>query len=95
MMKWISGVLAIAALIGLIWKLDGYVAHADDLRLVEMRLEQKIQTDRMKAVQQRNWELEREYRGGAMPSSVEREIQENKHEIEEIKMNVKKPSGGT
>lgn len=92
MIKWISGVLAIAALFGLLWQADKYVAHADDLRLVEMRLEQKIQTDRMKAVQQRTWELEKEYRGKPMPSAVEGEIRENKQEIEEIKTQTK--SGG-
>lgn len=92
MMKYVSGVLAIAALFGLLWQADKYVAHADDLRLVEQRLEQKIQTDRAKAVQQRNWELEKEYKGKPMPPAVESEIRENQHEIEEIKTQIK--SGG-
>lgn len=91
-MKIIGGILSIAALFALLWQADKYVAHAEDLRLVEVRLEQKIQADRAKAVQQRNWELEKEYKGKPMPPAVESEIRENKQEIEEIKTQIK--SGG-
>lgn len=95
MMKYVSGVLAIFALFGLLWKANEYVAHADDLRLVAMRLEQKIDGDRAKILQQQNWELRKEYKGKSMPTAVEKEIMENEAEILNIreKLNPKKNPG--
>lgn len=84
-MKWISGILAIAALFGLLWKMDGYVAHADDLRLVEMRLDQKIDKDRANALEERNWSIKQEYKGKPMPPVINREIKKNEVEINDIR----------
>ena len=89
MMKAIGGILAIVALFTLLWKADKYVAHADEMRLVEMRLDQKIDGDRAKILQQQNWELRKEYRGKSMPVAVEKEIMENETEIGNIKAKLK------
>lgn len=89
MMKAIGGILAIAGLFALLWKADKYVAHAEELRFVEYRLDQKIQGDRARIIQQRNWELEKEYKKKAMPPAVENEIRENEQEILEIKTKLK------
>jgi len=85
MMKVIGGILAILSLFVVLWKADKYVAHAEELRLVEMRLDQKIEGDRAKILQQQNWELKKEYRGRSMPVAVEKEIMDNAEEIENIK----------
>jgi hypothetical protein len=86
MMKIIGGILAIASLFLLLWKADNYVAHADDLRLIAQRLDQKVEGDRMKILQERTWELEKEYKKQRIPLAVEKEIRDNKNEIDNIKL---------
>ena len=57
-------VLAITALTVIIggWvSFDGYVAKADDLRLVELRLDKKILRDDRTRTQQQLWSLEDRY----------------------------------
>ena len=61
-----SSVASLAALVtslysGAVWIDDRY-ANKDDVRLIELRLEQKIQQDRVQQIQQRIWQIEDRYR---------------------------------
>lgn len=50
-----------------------YFAKAEDLKLVEYRLDQKIRQDNCNRIQDRIWMLEDRYRGKDMPKSVKEE----------------------
>jgi hypothetical protein len=54
-------VIACGLVIGLALGAIAYFAKADDLKLVEMRLEQKIQADRVYTTQEQIWQLEDKY----------------------------------
>lgn len=61
-----SGIVSLAAVItsvysGMTWVDDRY-ANKDDVQLIELRLEQKIQQDRVQQIQQRLWQIEDRYR---------------------------------
>jgi hypothetical protein len=51
-------IIAFAAVIAVISGGMAYFAKADDLRMVEMRLDQKIVSDQIQQVQSRVWQLE-------------------------------------
>ena len=96
MIKIIGGILTVLALFTVLWKADKYVAHAEEMRLVEMRLDQKIDGDRANILQQQNWELKKEYKKKSMPVAVEKEIMDNEEEIDKIKakLNPTRPKPG-
>jgi len=54
----IQGIIAVGVLIGMIMGGISYFATASDLRLVELRLEQKIVNDQIMQLKQRMWQLE-------------------------------------
>jgi hypothetical protein len=56
-------IIALAAVIGIVLGGMAYFAKADDLRLVEMRLDQKIVTDQVQQMQARIWILEDRNKG--------------------------------
>lgn len=56
-------IIALAAVIGIVLGGMAYFAKADDLRLVEMRLDQKIVTDQVQQLQSRIWILEDRNKG--------------------------------
>lgn len=51
-------IIALAAVVGIVLGGMAYFAKADDLQLVELRLDQKIVSDQVRQVQQRVWTLE-------------------------------------
>lgn len=56
-------IIALAAVIGIVLGGMAYFAKAQDLRLVEMRLDQKIVTDQVQQMQSRLWILEDRNKG--------------------------------
>ena len=64
---------------GATW-IDGKYAHQEDLQLVEMRMEQKIEIDAIKETQNRIWTLEDRYKDRTMPPSVSEEYRQLKHD---------------
>jgi len=54
---------AIAILVGGIFAANNYVAKASELKLVGMRLDQKIRSDNVSNTQDKIWNLEKEFRG--------------------------------
>ena len=57
---------------------DSHFAHQDDLEMVNMRLDEKVSSDRVNQVQQRIWMLEKEYGSdrNTWPQSVQQEVKE-------------------
>lgn len=59
----IQGIIAVGVLIGMIFGGISYFAKAEDLKLVELRLEQKIVNDQMIQIKQKLWQLEDRNKG--------------------------------
>lgn len=55
--------VAILVIAGFIWGGLNYFAKAEDLRLVEVRLEQKIMSDQIFDVKRQMWQLEERNKG--------------------------------
>lgn len=81
----IQTVIGICALIGIVLGALSYFAKADDLQLVEMRLENKIVGDQIYQLKQRAWQLED--RNGSTDCSKWIN-QRDKNEYREIKMKI-------
>jgi predicted nucleic acid-binding Zn-ribbon protein len=60
---YLSVIIAFAAVVGLVLGAINYFAKAEDLQLVELRLDQKIMSDQVMQIQQRIWQLEDRYKG--------------------------------
>ena len=89
--KVIAAVLALAALVGIVYKVDGRWARVERLLLVEYRLEQKIQADRAGAIQERIWNLEKRYPSGkGAPVEVRDEMNHLRLELKELWMRMEK-----
>jgi predicted nucleic acid-binding Zn-ribbon protein len=74
-------VIALAAVAGVVSKLDNRWAKADQVKKLELRLDQKIDADRINQVQQRIWTLEDRYKPlDKMPQTVREEYRELKDE---------------
>ena len=56
--EYLTTIIAGAAVVGIVSGGLSYFAKADDLKLVEMRLDQKIVSDQMSQIQGRVWQLE-------------------------------------
>ena len=69
-----------------------YFAKAEDVRLVEMRLDQKIIQDRIDWLQQRQFTLQDRHGTdiNSMPQSVKEEYRQVKCEIENLKEKLKR-----
>ena len=84
--KKLSRILGIAisatVLFGIGWKVDSYYAKAAKLQLVEMRLDQKIKSDKRDFIQRRLWQLEDRYRDRIMPPSVREEYRRLKMDLQ-------------
>ena len=106
-MTWITRIVAvigaIAVLAGLIFGINAYetkfataedISHIrSDIELLGDRLENKIQEDRIHALQERIWKLEDRY-GGVMipkaPAAVKEHYRELRYQIELAKAKIKK-----
>jgi len=69
--------ISTGVLIGMLYSagqwIDQRYAHNDDVQLIDMRLEQKIQSDRIYQIRQQLFQMEREYPKGlpTAPPSVQ------------------------
>ena len=78
-------IIAAAAVAGLIAKLDERWAKAAQVKQLEMRLDQKIDGDRMNQIQERMWTLEDRYKAvDKMPQSVREEYRVLKDEKDRL-----------
>lgn len=80
--------LSLIALVSLILGGMAYFAKADDLKLVELRLDQKITNDQIMQLQNRLWQLEDRHDGkrcDEWPQSVKEEHRKLKAEIDDLK----------
>lgn len=92
-MKQISLSIGIlVAIVGSVIGINEYFAKADDLRLVEYRLEQKILNDRYEAIQQRIWQLEDRYGENCnnQPQEIRNEIRKLEQELKRIERELEK-----
>ena len=86
-------IIALFVVIGGIWGATEFFAKADDLKLVEFRLDKKIQSDRAADVQKRMWMLEEHYKDmnlPTVPQPVKEEYKCLKLELQEVKEKIKK-----
>lgn len=94
MIKQINGItgaiLGVAALVGVSFGAVNYFATAQDLKLVEMRLDQKIVSDRIQQLQERIWMLQDRYQKTSMPAEVKNEIRQLQMEIENLQRKLSK-----
>ena len=66
-----SSILVLVALIGAVYKADCYVAKAEQLAMVERRLDQKIVQDQYNYIQEQLWKIEDRYRDRLLEKSDE------------------------
>ena len=86
-------IIALFVVIGGVWGATEFFAKADDLKLVEFRLDKKIQSDRAADVQKRMWMLEEHYKDMNSPNTPQAVREEHKClklELQEIKEKIKK-----
>ena len=79
-----GAVLAICSVIGVLFAVDNYVAKAEDVRQLSLRLEQKIQQDAARDLQNRIWMLEDRYNGKPCPPHVLAEIRRLKEDLQSV-----------
>ena len=83
----ISVILTITTIAGALYAVDDRWAKASDLQLVELRLDQKIYSDRLHDIQLRIWSLEDRYGSDQkMPKEVKDEYRRLKQEYQSIKL---------
>ena len=84
-------VLTISSVVTLLFNLDGRWAKAAELKKVQYRLEQKIQQDRIDALQERLWKYDDRYEKVTdMPQHAKDEYRELKKEKAELKVYIEK-----
>ena len=89
--KIIAAVLALAAFIGIVYKVDGRWARTERLMFVEMRLEQKIQQDRYWWLKERLEKLQKAFPENRPAPQV---IREEKGNLEREIKEIEKPKDG-
>lgn len=85
----IQTAIAFCALLSLTIGGMAYFAKADDLRMVELRLDQKITNDQILQLQNRLWQLEDRHdakKCDEWPQSVKEEHRKLKAEIDDLKL---------
>jgi len=82
----VSGGTALATLWGGASFVDTRYAHAPNVILIEMRLEQKILTDRAAQLQQRLWKIEERHGEDLFdaPALVKEEVRQIKIELQDL-----------
>jgi len=67
-------IIAVATIVGLLWSLDQRWAKSAEVKQLELRLDQKIMSDRVGQIQERMWKLEDRYKSvDKMPEEVKYE----------------------
>lgn len=83
----VSFVLTLLTITGTLFTIDDRWAKAADVKLVELRLDQKIYSDRLHNIQQRMWSLEDRYgEEKYMPPAIKEEYRRLKQEYIKTKM---------
>jgi hypothetical protein len=85
---WIAAAgAAISSLYGGMTFIDDRYARAPQVQLLELRVEEKILTDRVSAIQHRLWKIEDEYGANltGAPVTVKEEYRHMVHDREQIK----------
>jgi archaellum component FlaC len=73
--------MSLPTIVGILFNIDNRWAKAAELKKLELRLEQKIQQDRVDALQERIWKLEDRYPEiNKMPVEVKDEYRQIKNE---------------
>ena len=80
----IEGIIALGVLVGMVVGGLAYFATAEDLHLVEMRLDQKLVADAIMQVSQRIWQLEDRHRAEGPCANWEDE--RDKQEYRQLKL---------
>lgn len=86
----------VVALVGGTYKgvsfVDERYAHQDDLEMVNMRLDEKMNNDRVNQVQQRIWLLEKEYGmdRSKWPQSAQQEVKDLELKKEKLEKHLEK-----
>lgn len=87
-------IVTLASLVGIAFSayfyIDSRYALARDLQLVEVRLEQKINSDQINNLQRRIWSIEDRYSDVQMPETVAEELRELKLQLEQLKEKLRK-----
>ena len=80
----IAVTLGICSLIGIILATDTYFAKAKDMKMLELRVDQKIQQDYNRDLQERIWRIEDKFGidCSKMPENVRKTYREMKEEKE-------------
>ena len=95
---WIAVMVGITTLMGAVWRLDSrYVKQVEidsvksSVEQVSARLDNKIATDRMNAIQERLWYLEDKFgmETKEMPEAIRTHYRKLKLELEEINKKLK------
>jgi len=88
---WSGLFLTLTAIGGLVWNFETRwnqtqpcIANAKEIKLTQLRIEQKIQEDNARNLQQRIWDLEKAYAGQEVPHAVKIEIDKLKIEREAV-----------
>ena len=79
-------IIALVAVVSIVLGAMAYFAKAEDVRLVSMRLDQKILNDRAQQIQEQIWTIKREY--GESPH--ERKYKEEVERLEQKKKAIEK-----
>ena len=90
-LSWIGAAgVAVSTLAGGFTYLDSQYAKATDMKLVQLRLEEKILTDREAVIQQRIWSIEDRYDDflKVAPAAVKEEHRQMVMDLEKIKQEI-------
>ena len=85
----LSTLTAAGGVVVMLWQgglyVDNHFAHQEDLVWVEMRLDQKVQADRIYQLREEVYQIERQYPGGpaAAPESVQERYKRLKAELDD------------
>ena len=86
----LSSITFIASIVAGVIFIEERYASAKDLKLVAMRLEQKIQQDRSHVLQERLWSIEDRYINKKMPEEIKKQYRYLKEEFNNIEKTIEK-----
>lgn len=93
MKKHLEICVILIVLVGSVVGAINYFAEAEDVKLVEYRLDQKILGDQVYQIQQRLWTLRDRYQGQTPPKSVAEEIRRLEYELQRKQQELQQKKG--
>jgi len=97
-MNWIQSGIAFTTLVAAVTGGVTYFAKDSDLKLVEMRLDQKIRNDQMYDIQMQLWKFEDRYEGSPLsdwPHEDRERYRQLKYRFNELQQMMKGEKDGT